>query len=118
MDHSHGVALAVGAGDAIGAAFARRFSAGGYAVTLARRHPERSGALVAELAAAGRDVRAVAVDARRESEVEALFEAAERDVGPVEVCLYNAGANARFPITETSSEMYRKVWELAFVESW
>ncbi len=28
------------------------------------------------------------------------------------MCLYNAGANASFPIVETSSEMYRKVWEL------
>ena len=28
------------------------------------------------------------------------------------MCLYNAGANAKFPILETTSEMFRKVWEL------
>lgn len=107
------VALAVGAGDAIGAAFARRFTAGGYSVVLARRKPERSAELVKELTATGSCIRVVAMDTRKEAEVEALFSSIENEDGPLEVCLYNAGANAKFPITETTSEMYRKVWELA-----
>lgn len=112
MANTHPVALAVGAGDAIGAAFARRFAEGGYAVTLARRHPERSDALIAELAGLGYRAEARAVDTRQEDQVIALFDALERELGPVEVCLYNAGANASFPIIETTAEMYRKVWEL------
>jgi NAD(P)-dependent dehydrogenase (short-subunit alcohol dehydrogenase family) len=106
------VALAIGAGDAIGAGFARRFAAGGYTVVLARRHPERAAALLAELAAQGMTAKCLAVDARQEGEVQALFESVERDYGPIEVCLFNAGANANFSILDTTSEMYRKVWEL------
>ncbi|MFT5172669.1 MAG: NAD(P)-dependent dehydrogenase (short-subunit alcohol dehydrogenase family) [Gammaproteobacteria bacterium] len=106
------VALVVGAGDAIGAAFARRFASGGYTVIMARRHPERAAALLEETAARGLIVKCVALDTRHEGEVQALFETVERDIGPIEVCLYNAGANANFSILETTSEMYRKVWEL------
>ena len=106
------VALAVGAGEGIGAAFARRFAAGGFSVVLARRHPERSAALVQELTTAGSSIRVLATDTRREDQVQSLFERIEHEVGPIEVCLYNAGANASFPILETESDMYRKVWEL------
>ena len=104
--------LAVGAGDAIGAAVARRFAKGGYAVAVARRDPDKSAALVEEIEAAGGTARAFAVDTRDEDQVAALFADVERTVGPIEVCLYNAGANARFPIAETTSEMFHKVWLL------
>ncbi|MFT5446592.1 MAG: NAD(P)-dependent dehydrogenase (short-subunit alcohol dehydrogenase family) [Gammaproteobacteria bacterium] len=106
------VALAIGAGDAIGAAFARRFARGGYSVVLARRYPQRSDAVMAEISDAGFTAKTVAVDARSEDDVRALFASIERDVGPIDMCMYNAGANAHFPLLETSSEMYRKVWEL------
>jgi len=106
------VALGVGAGDAIGAAFARRFAAGGYAVAVARRDPAKSESLVAEIQAAGGRAAAFAVDARDEAAVAALFDAVERDLGPVEVCLYNAGANFRSPVRETGADMFEKVWRL------
>lgn len=112
MTDQQRVALAVGAGDAIGAAFTRRFASGGYTVILARRSPERSDELMQELSAAGLSAKAVTVDAREENDVQALFAMVERDFGPIEVCLYNGGANANFPILETSAEMYRKVWTL------
>ena len=44
-----GVALLVGAGDAIGAAVARRFAAGGYSVCVVRRSAEKSQSLVQEI---------------------------------------------------------------------
>ena len=49
-----GVALLVGAGDAIGAAVARRFAAGGYSVCVARRDADKSRSLVQEIIASGR----------------------------------------------------------------
>ena len=50
------VALGIGAGDAIGAAFARRFAKGGYRVAMARRDPTKSDALVQEINAGGGDI--------------------------------------------------------------
>ena len=43
----------------------------------------------------------------------ALFEAIERDIAPLEVVVFNIGANVNFPIRETTSRVYRKVWEMA-----
>ena len=112
QQQSKRIALGVGAGDAIGAAFARRFAAGGHAVAVARRDPARSAALVDEIRAAGGAARAFAVDARDPASVEDLFATVEAEMGPVEVMLYNAGANFRSPLAETSPEMFEKVWRL------
>jgi hypothetical protein len=106
-------ALLVGAGDAIGAAVARRFAAGGYRVCIARRDVAKAQPLVEEMAAAGRYVRAYSVDARQEAQVQDLCERVERDVGPIEVCLFNAGANVQKPLLETSGELFFKAWQLA-----
>ncbi len=43
----------------------------------------------------------------------ALFNTVEAEVGPVEVVVFNIGANVRFPVRETSARVYRKVWEMA-----
>ncbi|MGY4422835.1 NAD(P)-dependent dehydrogenase (short-subunit alcohol dehydrogenase family) [Bradyrhizobium sp. JR6.1] len=64
MAETNKTALLVGAGDAIGAAVARRFAAGGYTVCIARRDAAKSGALVEELTGAGSQVHALSVDAR------------------------------------------------------
>ena len=65
-----GVALLVGAGDAIGAAVARQFAAGGYAVCVARRDAEKSRSLVQEIIASGGVARAVGTDVRSEEAVQ------------------------------------------------
>ena len=106
-------ALLVGAGDAIGAAVARRFAAGGYKVCIARRDAFKAQSLVDELTASGRYIRAYSVDARQEIQVQDLCEQVERDVGPIEVCLFNAGANVQKPLLETSGELFFKAWQLA-----
>lgn len=108
-----GVVLLVGAGDAIGAAVAQRFADGGYKVVIARRDAEKSRELVDDLTKAGRDVRAVSVDARQEADVQALFAKVEREIGPIEVCLYNAGSNVAKPLLETTEKLFFKAWELA-----
>ena len=53
------------------------------------------------------------VDARDENEMVALFEQVEREIGPIEVAVFNVGGNVRFEVTETTSRVYRKVWEMA-----
>ena len=110
---SSGVALLVGAGDAIGAAVTRRFAAGGYRVCVARRDAEKSRSLVQEIVASGGVARAVGTDVRNEEAVQAVFAQVEAELGPVEVCLFNAGANVKAPLIETSGRLFFKAWELA-----
>jgi len=109
----NGVALLLGAGDAIGAAVARRFAAGGYSVCVARRDAEKSRSLMQEIASSGGIARAVSTDVRSEEAVQALFAEVEGELGPVEVCLFNAGANVKSPLIETSAKLFFKAWELA-----
>ena len=107
------VALLVGAGDAIGASVARRFAKGGYTVCVARREAEKSKALADELKEQGQTLSAFSVDARKEEQVQALFAQVEREIGPIEVCLFNAGANVNKPFLETTEKLFFRAWELA-----
>ncbi|MEM5515708.1 SDR family oxidoreductase [Henriciella sp. AS95] len=106
-------AIIIGAGDATGGAIARRFAREGFTSVCVRRTEEAAAPLVAEIKASGRQALAVGCDARDEEQMIALFDRIEKDVGPVEVAVFNIGANVRFPITETTARVYRKVWEMA-----
>ncbi len=110
-----GACIVIGAGDATGAAVARAFSKEGYAVCLVRRprHLAELEALADEIRNAGGTAHAFGVDAREEDEVLALFDRVERDVGPVEILVFNIGANVRFTVEETTARVERKVWEMA-----
>ena len=107
------VVLVVGAGDALGGAIARRFAREGYVAAVARRSAEKLGPLVESIEKDGGRAAPFAVDARREEEVVALFDAVERDLGPIEVAVFNIGGNVRFGIAETTARTYAKVWEMA-----
>ena len=107
------VAVIVGAGDAIGSAVGRRFARGGYTVCLVRRSVEKAAPHVAAIEQAGGKAHAFACDARDEAAMIALFETIERDIGAVEVCLFNAGANTHKPALETSGKLFQQVWQLA-----
>jgi NAD(P)-dependent dehydrogenase (short-subunit alcohol dehydrogenase family) len=105
-------ALVVGAGDATGGAIARRFAREGYVTCVTRRTADKLAPLVAQIEAAGGRARAFGSDARREEQVVELVQTIEREVGPLEVCVFNIGANVRFPIREMTERVYRKVWEM------
>jgi NAD(P)-dependent dehydrogenase (short-subunit alcohol dehydrogenase family) len=105
--------LVVGAGDATGGAIARRFAREGYIACVTRRHADKLGPLVAAIEGAGGTARAFGSDARKEDDVVALVDTIEREVGPIEVAVYNIGANVNFPIRETTSRVFHKVWEMA-----
>ena len=106
-------ALVVGAGDATGGAIARRFAREGYVACVTRRSADKLAPLVERIRADGGRAEGYASDARREDEVVALVERIEREVAPIEVAVFNIGANVRFGITETTERVYRKVWEMA-----
>lgn len=105
-------AAIVGAGDYIGAAIARKFAAEGYTVFIGRRQGEKLEPLKAEIEAAGGRAFARSLDAREEEEVAAFMRAAEAEA-PLEVAIFNIGANVNFPLLETTARVFRKVWEMA-----
>lgn len=108
-------AVIIGAGDATGGAIARAFAAEGLTVCVNRR--ERNTVALETLAQSIRDdghrARAFPADARDEDAMIALFDQVEAEVGPVEVAVFNIGANVNFPISETTVRVYTKVWEMA-----
>lgn len=108
-------ALIVGAGDGIGRSCALAFAAQGLSVCVTRRarHRDQLDALVTEIEEAGGTARGFGCDARDEEDTVALFETIEREVGPLEVVVFNIGANVRFGVRETTAQVYRKVWEMA-----
>ena len=105
--------LVVGAGEATGGAIARRFAREGYVACVTRRTADKLAPLVAQIEAEGGKARAFGSDARREEQVAELVQTIEREVGPLEVCVFNVGGNVRFPIRETTARVYTKVWEMA-----
>jgi NAD(P)-dependent dehydrogenase (short-subunit alcohol dehydrogenase family) len=110
-----GACLVVGVGDGVGGAIARAFAAAGHPVCITRRarNLDQLEALAAEIRAEGGVARAYGVDARVEDEVVALFDRIEAEVGPLEVVVFNIGANVRFGLVDTTSRVFTKVWEMA-----
>ena len=104
--------LVVGAGDATGGAIARRFAREGYAACVTRRTADKLVPLVESIRAEGGEAHAFASDARKEVDTIALVARIEREVAPIEVAVFNIGANVRFGIADTTERVYRKVWEM------
>ena len=107
------VALIIGAGDATGGAIAKRFAAGGYIACVTRREADKLVPLVESIAAAGQRAHGFGSDARKEDEVIALVEQIERDIGAIEVMVFNIGANVPCSILEETARKYFKIWEMA-----
>jgi NAD(P)-dependent dehydrogenase (short-subunit alcohol dehydrogenase family) len=115
LGRPQGVCLIIGAGDGLGAAIARAFALEGLTICVTRRprHIEQLEALASSIEEEGGRVFAFGLDARLEEEVVALVERIEREIGPLEVVVFNIGANVRFPVVETTTRVYSKVWEMA-----
>ena len=105
--------LVIGAGDATGGAIARRFAREGLVACVTRRTLDKLEPLVAQIRAEGGEAHGFASDARKEVDVETLVAHVEREIAPIEVAIFNIGANVRFDVTDTTERVYRKVWEMA-----
>ena len=113
MTENKKVALIIGAGDATGGAIARRFAREGYVACVTRRNLEKLQPLLAEIRSEGGEAHGFASDARREEQVAELVERIERDIGPIEVMVFNIGANVTCSILEETPRKYFKIWEMA-----
>ncbi len=112
MQMRNASAVVVGAGDYIGGAIAKKFASKGFKVFAGRRNGDQLAPLVAEAAAQGGKIIGRSLDARKEDEIVAFLRDAEREA-PLEVCVFNVGANVNHPLVETTERVFRKVWEMA-----
>jgi len=112
MQQRNATAAIIGAGDFIGSAIAKKFAREGYIVFAGRRTAEKLVPLAQAIEAEGGRCVARALDARKEEDVTQFLKAAD-DMAPLEVCVFNPGANVNFPILETTERVFRKVWEMA-----
>jgi NAD(P)-dependent dehydrogenase (short-subunit alcohol dehydrogenase family) len=111
MIQRNATAAVIGAGDYIGAAIVRRFAAGGYKVFAGRRNGDKFSPLVTEIEKEGGFCAGRTLDARKEEAIVEFLAEAER-TAPLEVCIFNVGANVNFPLLETTERVFRKVWEM------
>src|SRR6476646_11220947 len=112
MEKRNATAAVIGAGDYIGAEIAKKFASEGFTVFAGRRNGAKLEPLVKEIEAAGGKIHARSLDARKEEEIVSFLSDADKHA-PLEVCIFNIGANVNFPILDTTERVFRKVWEMA-----
>ena len=112
MEHRNTTAAVIGAGDYIGAAIAKKFAAEGFTICAGRRNGDKLAPLVADVEAQGGRIFARSLDARKEADLTAFLHEADQHA-PLEVCIFNIGANVNVPLLDTTERVFRKVWEMA-----
>jgi NAD(P)-dependent dehydrogenase (short-subunit alcohol dehydrogenase family) len=112
MTKRNATAAVIGAGDYIGAEIAKKFAAEGFSIFAGRRNGEKLAPLVKDIEDAGGTISARSLDARKEEEIISFLSDADKQA-PLEVCIFNIGANVNFPILDTTERVFRKVWEMA-----
>ena len=112
MEPRNATAAVIGAGDFIGSAIARKFAAEGFTVFAGRRNGEKLAPLVADVEAQGGRIVARPLDARQEDGITEFLRTADA-LAPLEVCIFNVGANVNFSLVDTTERVFRKVWEMA-----
>ena len=114
-DFSKYSAIIIGAGDATGSAITKKFASNGYKVCPVRRPKslDKVNKLAEEINNSGGWAKGFGVDARNEDAIKDLFSEVEESIAPIDVVVFNPGANVFFPIEDTTSRVFKKVWEMA-----
>ncbi|WP_439101174.1 SDR family NAD(P)-dependent oxidoreductase [Congregibacter sp.] len=109
------VCLVIGAGAGIGGTVGKRFAADGYHAVLARRSDEEGlNGLVADIEEAGGSATGCLINAIDDDAIENLVADTEANVGPIEVVLFNLGAQiGNRPLSHTTYKMFETGWRLA-----
>ena len=98
MQKRNATVAVIGAGDFIGGEIAKKFAAEGFTVFAGRRNGDKLASLVKQIEAAGGRDPARSLDARKEEEIVSFLGDADKHA-PLEVCVFNIGANVNFPIS-------------------
>jgi 3-oxoacyl-[acyl-carrier protein] reductase len=104
------VALVTGSSRGIGAAIARLFAAEGARVAVHGRDAEAISAVRAQIEQAGGRAMQVAADVIRFDDIEAMRHEIERELGPIDILVANAGGSLTppgEPIEETTEDGWR-----------
>ena len=109
------VCLVIGAGAGIGSHVGRRFAREGYHAVLCRRTDEEGlNRSVARIAADGGAASGFLLNAVAPDAIEERIAAVEADIGPIEVAVYNLGAQiGDRALAETGARVFELGWRLA-----
>lgn len=109
------VMLVLGAGRGIGGSVGKRFAESGYHVVLARRsNQEALEELLSDIARNGGSATGKLVNAVEDGAIEDLVRDVENDIGPIEVALFNLGAQiGNRSLANTPYKTFELGWRLA-----
>jgi NAD(P)-dependent dehydrogenase (short-subunit alcohol dehydrogenase family) len=105
------VCVVVGVGEGLGAALAKRFAVG-YPVALIARSGEVIGKIGAEIKAAGGAAVPIQSDATVESQIASAHEQISRELGAIEILIFNGGRRPMGRLMETTPEVFEQTWRL------
>jgi NAD(P)-dependent dehydrogenase (short-subunit alcohol dehydrogenase family) len=110
-ERDEGVAAVVGVGEGLGAALARRFATG-YRVALVARSAEVTEKVAGEIRAKGGVAVPIQGDASVEAQVAASHERIRKELGPIDVLIYNGGRRPMGRLLETTPDVFEDTWRL------
>src|SRR4029079_3607719 len=104
MQQRNATCAVIGAGDFIGSEIAKKFASEGFTIFAGRRDGTKLARLVKEIEAMGGEIHARSLDARKEEEIVSFLNDADKHA-PLEVCVFNIGANVNYPILDTTERV-------------
>lgn len=109
------VCLIIGAGAGIGGNVGKRFAAEGFHSVLCRRSDQQGlDLLVEEIKADGNDASGFLLNAVEPDAIENMVALVEKDIGPIEVMVYNLGAQiGDRALADTSCKAFEMGWRIA-----
>lgn len=108
------VCLVIGAGAGIGGTVGKRFAREGYHAVLCRRTDQAGlDAQVAEIESEGGEASGFLMNAVADNTIEQRVMQVEADIGPIEIAIYNLGAQiGNRALSETSLKAFEMGWRL------
>jgi NAD(P)-dependent dehydrogenase (short-subunit alcohol dehydrogenase family) len=105
------VCVVVGVGEGLGAALAVRFAAG-YKVALIARSAEVIDRTADQIRSAGGVALPIQSDATVEAQIAATHARVGRELGPIDVLIYNGGRRPIGRLMETTPQVFEDTWRL------
>jgi gluconate 5-dehydrogenase len=102
-------ALITGGGSGLGFAIAKALAAAGAGVILLGRNSDKLSRASEELIALGANATYTVCDLLNRDAIAPLIQRLERDVGPIDILLNNAGVQQRAPLTEFPAEGWDRI---------
>jgi NAD(P)-dependent dehydrogenase (short-subunit alcohol dehydrogenase family) len=105
------VAVVVGVGEGLGAALAMRFAAS-YKVALIARSADVTSKVTDEIRSGGGVALPIQSDATIEAEIASAHQQIKRELGPIEILIYNGGRRPMGRLMETTPQVFEETWRL------